>query len=290
MANLKAIRRRIGSVKNTQKITRAMKMVAAARLRKAQEAVEAFRSYADLTSTILAEVAGDATAGDHPLLKRREPKKSLLIVICSDRGLCGGFNGNLFRDIFKYVQETDPEPEISIIGRKAVDFFKRRPVTINHVYEDIFDNAGYETAAGIARELAEKYASEELDSIQLVYNEFVSMISQKPTFSQLLPVVLPEQEDKDNDEWVVPPDFIFEPNRAELLSKLLPQYVEVQVYRALIESIAAEHAARMTAMDNATKNAEEMLDHLTLVYNRARQSAITADLMDIVGGAEALND
>ncbi len=290
MANLKAIRRRIGSVKNTQKITRAMKMVAAARLRKAQETVESFRSYADLTSTILTEVAEGATADDHALLERRDTKKSLLLVICSDRGLCGGFNGNLFRDIFKYVQETEPAPAISIIGRKASDYFERRPVTIDQKYDGVYDDPSYETAAKIARELADRYAAGEIDHIQLVYNEFISMISQKPTFRQLLPVVLPEPDEEGEDDWIVPADFIFEPDRAELLGKLLPQYVEVQVYRALIESLAAEHAARMTAMDNATKNAEEMLDHLTLVYNRARQSAITSELMDIVGGAEALND
>lgn len=290
MANLKAIRRRITSVKNTQKITRAMKMVAAARLRKAQEAVENFRSYADLTSTILTEVASDATADDHTLLARRDTEKSLLLVISADRGLCGGFNGNLNRDVFDYVQKADPKPDLSIIGRKAVDFFQRRPVTIESILDDVYENPGYETTAKIARNLSEQYANGDIDRIDIVYNEFVSMLTQKPKFQQLLPVVLPDKDESEEGEWVVPVDFIFEPNRVELLGKLLPQYVEVQVYRALIESMAAEHAARMTAMDNATKNADEMLDHLTLVYNRARQSAITSELMDIVGGAEALND
>jgi F-type H+-transporting ATPase subunit gamma len=288
MANLKAIRRRITSVKNTQKITRAMKMVAAARLRKAQEAVENFRPYADLTSTILTEVASGAEGAEHPLLARRENKKSLLLVICADRGLCGAFNGNLNRDVFNYVKEADPNPSLSIIGRKAVDFFQRRPVEIDQIHKDVYDDPGYETASRIARELSERYADEEIDRIDIVYNEFVSMLTQKPKFQQLLPVELPEKDETQEGEWVVPVDFIFEPNREELLSKLLPQYVEVQVFRALIESMAAEHAARMTAMDNATKNAEEMLDSLTLEYNRARQSAITSELMDIVGGAEAL--
>ncbi|MCP4603980.1 MAG: ATP synthase F1 subunit gamma [Proteobacteria bacterium] len=290
MANLKAIRRRITSVRNTQKITRAMKMVAAARLRKAQETVEQFRSYADLTSTILAEVAQGSSDVDHPLLKRREPKKSNVIIICSDRGLCGGFNGNLFREVHTHVEQADPTPVLSIIGRKAVDYFQHRPVTIEKRYENVYEELGYETAAKIARELADKYAAGEIDQIQLAYNEFVSMMTQRPTFRQLLPVVLPEQKSEEDDDWVMPVDFIFEPGRDALLGRLLPQYVEVQVYRAIIESVAAEHAARMTAMDNATRNAEEMLDHLTLIYNRARQSAITSELMDIVGGAEALND
>lgn len=290
MANLKAIRRRIESVKNTQKITRAMKMVAAAKLRKAQEAVESFRAYANLTSSILTEVATDKAASDHPLLKRRETEKSLVVAIASDRGLCGGFNSNLCRDVLKHVEQATPEPAISIIGRKAREYFERRPVTIEKVYPDVYENPGYETAAKIARELAARYADGEVDRIDLAFSEFVSMISQKPTVRQLLPIVLPEKEEGLEDEWVVPSDFIFEPGRAELLEKLLPQYVEVQVYRAIIESIAAEHAARMTAMDNATTNAGEMIDHLTLVYNRARQSAITFELMDIVGGSEALND
>lgn len=290
MANLKAIRRRIGSVKNTQKITRAMKMVAAAKLRRAQEAVQNFRSYSDLMMTILAEVSRDATAEDHPLLERREPKKSLLIVLSSDKGLCGGFNGNLCREVFKYVQSEEVPPVLSIIGRKAADYFERRPVEIDTKYKGIYEKPGYSAAAEIARGVADRYAAGDIDRIELAYNEFVSMMSQKPTVKPLLPVVLPKTEEEEGDEWVVPVDFIFEPGRKELLAELLPQYVEVQVYRALVESIAAEHAARMTAMDNATKNAAEMLDQLTLVYNRARQSAITSELMDIVGGAEALND
>jgi F-type H+-transporting ATPase subunit gamma len=290
MANLKEIRRRIASVKSTQKITRAMKMVAAAKLKKAQEAAESFRSYADLTTSVLAEIATDAGAADHPLLKRRQAKKSIIVVISSDRGLCGGFNSNLCRDIAGKLNETTPEPMISSIGRRGRDYFKRRDVTIDKEYDEVLDNPGYEAAAKIARELAKRYSEGEIDRIDLGYNEFVSVVTHVPTIRQLLPVVLPEQDNGETDEWVVPSDFIFEPGRQELLEKLLPQYVEVQVYRALLESIAAEHAARMTAMDNATNNAGEMIDNLTLVYNRARQSAITSELMDIVGGSEALND
>ncbi len=290
MANLKAIRKRIDSVKSTQKITRAMKMVAAAKLKKAQETAERFRAYSDLTTTILAEVATDKAAGDHPLLKRRDPEKALVVVISSDRGLCGGFNSNLCRNTLSTVKESTPEPDISIIGRKATDYFQRRPVNIDTKYEDVYEKPDYETAAKIARELAARYAKGEVDRIDLAYNEFISIMTQKPTIRPLLPVTLPEQETEDGDDLVMPTDFIFEPGREALLERLLPQYVEVQVYRALVESIAAEHASRMTAMDSATNNAGEMIDHLTLIYNRARQSAITSELMDIVGGAEALND
>ena len=293
MPNLKDIRRRIGSVKSTQKITRAMKMVAAARLRRAQERIDQFRAYADLTSSILAEVSAGATAEDHPLLERREVNNRLILEITSDRGLCGAFNGNLNRMVEEAVKEGDPKPELALIGRKANDYFRVRDVTVREYYATVFDDPSYATAARIASELAELYVKGEIDQIDLAFNEMVSMISQKPTIRTLLPVEVPEKQGDDEeeaDEELGPVGFIFEPDRGELLGKLLPMYVEVQVYRALAESMAAEHAARMTAMDNATNNAADMIDHLTLVYNRARQSAITAELMDIVGGAEALSE
>jgi F-type H+-transporting ATPase subunit gamma len=289
MANLKTIRRRITSVRNTQKITRAMKMVAAAKLRRAQDAVESFRDYADLTSSILAEVASESEKAEHPLLKRREEKNVVTIVLCSDRGLCGGFNSNVCREVYKRINEAETKPEISIIGRKAVEFFKVRDIQPKKVYYDIFDSLNYETAAQIARELAGQYAAGEIDQVDFAYNEFVSIVSQKPVFRTLLPISLPQRNEEQVSDVAGPVGFVFEPGKEELLSVLLPRYVEVQVYRALVESIAAEHAARMSAMDAATNNAGEMLDSLTLSYNRARQSAITNDLMDIVGGAEALN-
>jgi F-type H+-transporting ATPase subunit gamma len=292
MPNLKDIRRRIGSVKSTQKITRAMKMVAAARLRRAQERIDQFRAYADLTSSILAEVSAGATAEDHPLLERREVENRLILEITSDRGLCGAFNGNLNRMVEEAVKEGDPKPELALIGRKAADYFRNRDATVREHYRGVYEDPSYATAARIASELAELYVKGEIDQIDLAFNEMVSMISQKPAIRTLLPVEVPEKQDEEEGggEGLRPVGFIFEPDRGELLGKLLPMYVEVQVYRALAESIAAEHAARMTAMDNATNNAADMIDHLTLVYNRARQSAITAELMDIVGGAEALSE
>jgi len=291
MPSLKDIRRRIGSVKNTQKITRAMKMVAAARLRRAQERIDKFRAYADLTSSILGEVSAGASAEDHPLLERREVNNRLILEITSDRGLCGAFNGNLNRNVEEAVKTADPKPRLSFIGRKGADYFRRREVEVREHYKGVYDDPSYATAARIASELAELYTGGQFDQIDLAYNEMVSMISQKPAIRTLLPVEMPERQEQESaGDALGPVGFIFEPDRAELLGKLLPMYVEVQVYRALAESIAAEHAARMTAMDNATNNAADMIEHLTLVYNRARQSAITAELMDIVGGAEALSE
>ncbi|HUT78594.1 MAG TPA: ATP synthase F1 subunit gamma [Polyangia bacterium] len=296
MATLKDIRRRIGSVKSTQKITRAMKMVAAAKLRKAQEKAENFRAYADLSASILIEVAAGATAEDHPLLERRpEPSRSLLLVIGADRGLCGGFNSNLNRDVLALLKETAARgelvPELDIIGRKPKEFFARRDAVVRQFHAGVYDSPDYGTAARIARELSGSYEAGEIDRIDLEFNEMVSMVSQKPVRRPLLPIALPERTDDDGpDQGLRPVGFIFEPGRRELLARLLPLYVEVQIYRALLESIAAEQAARMTAMDNATNNAADMIEHLTLVYNRARQSAITSELMDIVGGAEALGE
>jgi F-type H+-transporting ATPase subunit gamma len=295
MANLKDIRRRIQSVQNTQKITRAMKMVSAAKLRRAQEAATNFRDYADLSAAILKEVAGDAENAVHPLLEAREEKASLVLVISSDRGLCGAFNGNLCRALEAHIQAREVTPELAIIGRKAHDYFLRREVTIHSRYPDVYDDPGYGTAQEIAAKLSELFVSGTMDRIELAFNSFESVMRQEPTFKPLLPIVL-EETDGDTDsadgkqETAGPVGYTFEPDAVSLLATLLPKYVEVQIYRALLESIAAEHAARMTAMDAATNNAGDMIDHLTLQYNRARQDAITKELMDIVGGAEALSE
>ncbi|MFO8073713.1 MAG: ATP synthase F1 subunit gamma [Polyangia bacterium] len=290
MATLKDIRRRIGSVSGTQKITRAMKMVAAAKLRKAQERAESFRDYAELTSSILAEVAEGAGDEDHPLLERREQRRALIVVIGSNRGLCGGFNSNLCRRVLDEIEARETPVELAIIGRKPLDFFRHRDAEIRRVFQDVYDRSAHEAALDIAAELAREYRDGELDRIDLAFNEMLSMVSQKPTIDQLLPVSLPEKRESDDEARIGPAGFVFEPRRIELLGRLLPLYTEVQVGRAILESIAAEQAARMTAMDNATNNAEDMIDSLTLQYNRARQAEITTELMDIVGGAEALSD
>ena len=288
MPSLKHIRRRIASVKSTQKITRAMKMVAAAKLRKAQETVERFRAYADATGAMLAEVAADAGGEEHPLLERREVKASLILVISSDRGLCGGFNTNLNRMVFERVRQDAPAPALAIVGKKAQAYFQRRPAEIAEIVPDVYAEPGYAVAARIARRLIARYTAGEVDRIDLAYNEMLSVASQKPTIRPLLPLELPAEpagEAKDG----LAGTYLFEPDGEQLLAKILPMYVEVAVCRALLESIAAEHASRMAAMDAATTNAQDMIEHLTLVYNRARQSAITSELMDIVGGAEALD-
>jgi F-type H+-transporting ATPase subunit gamma len=288
MASLKAIRKRIASVKNTQKITRAMKMVAAARLRRAQQNITELRPYALKTLEVLSSVAA-RTAEDeqpHPLLARRTPNRVMLLVLTSDRGLAGAFNANVNKTAYRALKELEAEGKevsVAIVGRKGREYFARRGATIRHVFTGIFEKLSVQKAGEIARVIIDEYERSELDAIYLVYNEFKSAISQRPNLEQLLPIVPMPVRD---DETAV--DFIYEPGKRELLDRLLPMYAEVEVYRALLESVASEHGARMTAMDNATRNASELVAKLTLDYNRARQAAITKELMEVIGGAEAL--
>jgi len=289
MPSLKAIRRRIASVKNTRKITKAMKMVAASRLRKAQTAILELRPYAIDTHEVLSSVARRAGEADvHPLLARRAPKEVMLVVITSDRGMCGGFNANINRAADQYLKSPEHEHEhitLATIGRKGRDYFRRRNREIRHEFTKIFDGLDYQKAAEIARVIIASYTKEnsDLDAVYLVYNEFKSAMTQKVTVEQLLPITpLPVPEDEGGV------DFIYEPTKKALLDRLLPMYVEVELYRALLESQAGEHGARMTAMEAASNNANELIARLTLDYNRARQAAITKELMEIIGGAEAL--
>lgn len=284
MANLKAIRNRIASVKGTQKITRAMKMVAAAKLRRAQENILALRPYAKDTIEMLADVASLTDPEDHPLLARRDPDRVMLVVLTSDRGLCGGFNSNINRGTEEYLKsnaDVHKEMSLAIIGRKGRDYFKRRDVTIRHELMGVFEDLNWDKAAEVARTIIHEYSQGDLDAVYLVYNEFKSVISQKVVVEPLLPITPTEAEEGKVE-------FIYEPDKEALLDRLLPMYVEVEVYRALLESIASEFGARMTAMDNATKNAAEMIESLTLQYNKARQASITNDLLEVVAGAEAL--
>ncbi len=287
MANLKQIRKRIASVKSTQKITRAMKMVAAARLRRAQENITNLRPYALQTLELLSSVA--ARAGDeeiHPLLARREPKRVMLVVLTSDRGLAGAFNSNINKAAYKFInelKEKQSEVFVSTIGRKGYDFLRRRDISIQNNFKEIFQKVDSEKGREVGTTIIQAYTENELDAVYLVYNEFKSAISQKVVMEQLLPIT-----PMDVAESGASVDFIYEPNKRELLNTLLPMYVHGEIYRALLESIASEHGARMTAMDNATTNAGEMIDKLTLTLNRARQAAITKELMEIIGGAEAL--
>jgi F-type H+-transporting ATPase subunit gamma len=305
MPSLKAIRKRIGSVKNTQKITKAMKMVAAARLRRAQQNITELRPYAIKTLEVLSSVASRAdTSGDevHPLLARRDPKKVLLVVLTSDRGLAGAFNGSISRAAFRKWKELEAAGiavSFAVIGRKGRDFLRRRGADIAFEFTGVFETLntptlGIAKAGEIGRSIVGEYKLDGYDAVYLCYNEFKSAISQKVTIEPLVPIVPVTPPSDPHAQVAVGPlpggtvDFIYEPSKEALLDRLVPMYVEVEVLRALLESFASEHGARMTAMDNATKNAAEMIDKLTLVYNRARQAAITKELMEIIGGAEAL--
>jgi len=288
MPSLKDIKRRIGSVKNTQKITRAMKMVAAARLRRAQQAILELRPYALKTLDVLSAVA--ARAGEeeeiHPLLARREPHNVMIVVLTSDRGLAGAFNANINKAAYRFWKELEKEGRnvtFSVIGRKGRDYLRRRGAHIEKDFTGVFEDLSVERAGEIGRYIVDFYTRHDLDAVHLVYNEFKSAISQDVVVEPLLPIE-PEQ----GEGALATVDFIYEPGKKELLDTLLPMYVEVEIYRALLESVASEHGARMTAMDAATNNAKDMIDKLTLDFNRARQAAITKELMEIIGGAEAL--
>ena len=287
MANLIDIRRRIRSVKNTQQITKAMKMVAAARLRRAQDRILATRPYALEIKKVIANLA--AHAGDrlkHPLLEVRPEERVLLVVVTGDKGLAGSFNANVLRR----ATETIPRlrnVELLLLGSKGVAFFRRRPLKVRKGYTTLFSNVTYAQAEEIAADLRESYAAGGYDAVHVIYNKFKSIISQELTEERLLPIPAGESGGAETQGGQTR-EYLFEPSAAEILEELLPRYVTFQVYRILLESQAAEHAARMTASDSATKNAGEIIDRLTLRYNRARQAAITTELIEVVSGANAL--
>jgi F-type H+-transporting ATPase subunit gamma len=286
MAGLKAIKRRISGAKNTRKITRAMKMISAARLRRAQQRITELRPYALKASELLTSVAARVNPEEdvHPLLRRREEKRVLLVILTSDRGLAGAFNANINKRgyaLWKRLESEGKEVSFAIVGRKGGDFFRRRGAKIDKVFQGIFENLNSTKAGEIGRYIVGRYVEEDLDSAYLIYNEFKSAISQTVTTEQILPVRVEENVDTATD-------YIYEPSQRALLDRLLPMYMEVTSFRALLESVASEHGARMTAMDNAMRNASDMIERLTLQYNRARQAAITKELMEIIGGAEAL--
>jgi F-type H+-transporting ATPase subunit gamma len=288
--SLRDIRTRIGSVKNTRQITKAMKMVAAAKLRRAQEAVQKNRPYAQLLEQALGQIAARAQVDEkpaHPLLATREARVAEVVIVSSDRGLAGGFNSNVLRRVQRFVTESSDTHErvvVSTIGRKARDFFRARRLETRKDFPGVLSALSFAKAEEIAKELSERYLAGEVDAVFLAYNEFKSAISQVVTIRQLLPI----QTAAASQGAAPAVDFEYEPGRAELLAELLPRQIATQVYRALLESAASEHGARMTAMESATKNAEEMIASLTLQYNRARQAYVTKELMEIVSGAEAL--
>ena len=288
MASLRDIRKRIVSVRNMQQVTKAMKMVAAAKLRRAQDSILRARPYAEKIEQVLGGVATRADEEAHPLLQRRTPKRVELVVMTSDRGLCGAFNSNVLRRAQRFLYENRDRYEhlqVSTIGKRGRDYFRKRQIPSRRDYPGVFDALVYDQAKTLADELTAAYLENQLDAVFLLYNSFVSAIVQRPTLVQLLPIAAhPVAE----DEKCRPVDYLYEPGRREVLDELLPRHLAMQIWRALLESNAAEHAARMSAMEGATKNSSEIIDRLTLQYNRARQASITTELVEIVSGAEAL--
>ena len=288
MASLRDIKRKIGGVKKTKQITKAMNMVASAKLRGAQQRIERFRPYAEKYTDVLSDLASRVDSSAHPLLEKREEIKSVgVILITSDKGLCGSFNVNLCQTAFKLAnkkKEEGKEVKFICIGKKGRDFIRKRGFEILESYPDVMNTFDFQLANETGTMVISKYLDFELDEAHIVFGQFVSMVKQVPLAQQILPV---EQEDAEGQAGA-PSQYIFEPSVEGLLAELLPRYVKVRMYRGMLDTSASEHAARMTAMDNATKNCDELVGQLTLVYNKARQAAITSELMDIVGGAEAL--
>lgn len=287
MANLRDIKRRIVSVTNTQQITSAMKMVSAAKLRRAQDAIESARPYAERMRSTLEEVASGQVDAELPLLEVREEVKNVaVVVVTSDRGLAGAFNSNVLKHTDSILAERTEDVHLYLIGRKAGDYYKRRRASQIAESTVTGPSITYDQAAEIARKLATRFVEGELDEVVLVYSEFISTMTQTPRDVTLLPFKAGDAAEEDAEEESLP--YSIEPSPEKLLATLVPKAVEVEVFRALLENQAGEHAARMTAMESATKNTEELIEKLTLQYNRARQAAITKELVEIVTGAQAL--
>ena len=288
MAALRDIKRKIVAVDKTMQITKAMNAVAASKFKSAQSRMENFRPYASKFMEVLSSLALRVDPTTHPLLAVREPKKIRVICMTSDRGLCGGFNSNLIRATDRFVKEKAGEGKEAVlipVGKKGRDSFRRK-VDIIAEHTDVFGNFDMSLSAKIGEDIIPSFIAEEYDELYLIFNEFVNVSIQRPTVVRLLPLPSIGKETETEPEKKV--DYIYEPSEELLIEQLLPMYIRVLIFRALLETSAGEHGARMAAMDNATRNCDEMIDDLTLRYNKARQSAITAELMDIVGGTEAL--
>ncbi|MBM4175753.1 MAG: ATP synthase F1 subunit gamma [Ignavibacteria bacterium] len=298
MATLREIRRRITGVKSTQQITKAMKMVAAAKLRKAQEAILNIRPYSNKMADLLHSLPGKIDKSISPLLMERETKNVTLIIVTSDRGLCGSFNSNLIRSAAELIQtefssyRESGNLNLMCIGKKGSDFFSKRNYQVKEKYLGIFSDLQFSSAKEIIQKVTNSFLNGTTDKVYVIYNEFKSIISQKIKVEQILPIPETHQAEKNEkeskyNEYV---DFIYEPSKEEILTKILPQHLNILMWRVLLESNASEHGARMTAMDNATENAKELIRLLSLSYNRARQASITKELLEIVAGADALKE
>ena len=288
MPSLIDLRRRIRAVKNTEKITKAMKTVSASKLRRAQERILGARPFAREMQRVLYGLLTGIDVVAHPLLAPPDLGSSasaLLVVITADKGLCGGFNSALLRRATAYVQDADNEVALALVGRKGRDFFRRRKMDVRYEEVNIFNDLQYSHAQAVAEMAIQQFTGNQVSSVHLLYNEFKSVIQQNVVVEQLLPIprLTPSE---DGTEMLA--EYLFEPSSDQIFQTLLPQHVEVQIFRALLESAAAEHAARMTAMDAATRNAGEMIDSLTLHMNKVRQATITRELIEVVSGAQAL--
>ncbi|MEE8126501.1 MAG: ATP synthase F1 subunit gamma [Nitrospirales bacterium] len=290
MPSLQSLRRKIASVKNTQKITKAMMMVSAAKFKRAQDRILAARPYALQMREVIGNLSQRVNRESHPLLQRRDGNTIVLGVVTSDRGLCGAFNANILRRAVEFLEEQSRQGKqvsVSLIGRKSIDFFRRRDWPIRKERGGVFDRLSFEHALEIGHNIVSQYQEGAFDEGYVVYNEFKSVMQQEVTVEKWLPIE-PLHEPNEKENRYTGGGYLYEPDEKELLETLLPKYFEIQTYRILLESAAAEQAARMTAMDGATRNAGELIKKVTLFYNKTRQAAITKELMDIVGGSEAL--
>ena len=293
MPNLKELKNRIASVKSTKKITSAMKMVAASKLRRAQELAESSRVYADSLAFILSSLAGKTTNNsDLPeiLTGRENPKTTLLVVNSSDRGLCGGFNSNLFRNAKNWIAQQQAQGKsvkLMTVGKKAASFYRRSEIDVIAGFDDLASNdRQLQVAEEVKNKIVELFDNKEVDEVFILFNKFISAISQEPSYQSLIPMAAEESTEEETQTSNAV--FEFEPDKNELLEYLVPRNFLTQIYRSILESAASEHAARMTSMDNATRNAGDMIDRLTLTYNRTRQAFITKELIEIISGAEAV--
>ncbi len=289
MASLQSLRRKIASVKNTQKITKAMKMVSAAKLKRAQSRILSARPYAHQLREVMSNLSQRVNRASHPLLSRRDGNALELLVVTSDRGLCGAFNSNILRRAVEFLEEQrgqGKQVSVSPVGRKSIDFFKRRDWPIRQEWPGVFDRLSFEHALDMGQNVVSQYHAGTFDHLYVVYNEFKSAMQQEVIVEKLLPIE--SLDDSAGGEPSMGGGYLYEPDEGELLETLLPKHFEIQTYRVLLESAAAEQAARMTAMDGATRNAGELIKKVTLFYNKTRQAAITKELMDIVGGSEAI--
>jgi len=284
MATLKAIRRRVASVRNIQQITKAMKMISTVRLRRAQEAAFAARPYAEKLESVIQNLSSQGQQLAHPLLATREEKNINLWLITSDRGLCGGFNSNLIRAAEAFIREhAEQKVTLSVVGRRGYDYFRRRSYSIGEHRTDVSGSFSPDLAHDVGTRLSQRFINGEADSVYVLYARFRSVVAQIPTIDRILPIVAKERRASS-----MATEYLYEPEPRELLDSLLGRYVDMLIYRAMLESVASEHGARMTAMDNATNNAVDMISRLTLDMNRARQAGITRELLEIVSTSESL--